>query len=841
MAKTKRSSGGRTTKQRLHTRAVSRTRPAAKKAVKATRGKTAKTKTSSPRKTAKTKTSNARKTTARKAAARKTAVRKTAARKTAVRKTAARKTAVRKTATRKSAVRKATARKSAVRKTAARKTAKAKTSNARATTARKTTKTTKGKSRQRVATAARRPAATKAVTPKATAARRPAATKAVMRKATATKAVTPKAAASKVERRSATATARGVPVPSAPVAPGASAADRQPLIGVRVGRLPPRAESRAALPPRPGFSSPHMTRLAVSPTLRREEITQHIWKRVDELAGALGISALRTEQRRAIRSVLEGKDTLVALPSGFGKSACYQVPAQLLPQPVVVVSPRAALGREHHDRLLHRRVPAVRLDASVQNGQRKSALARVAQGGPLIVLTTPDELAGAELSEALARTGIALLVVDDAHTVSEWSDELCGAATLLGSLIARLGSPPMMALLGAAPPAVRHDVVDGLGLRAPTVVDDVALRDNIVFETLEARGEVRQRALVQLVMRLRRPGIIYAGTPREVDAIHAALGAARVPVHRYHPELPAGERVGEQLNFMLPGRRTVMVATSAFAPHAGLVGLGEAHHMDRAPDGFGLGLDKRDVRFVIHWGAPASLEQYAREIGAAGRDGELSHAVILFEPGDSSRNAATLARHRIAAQHLSSFVRALEARAMEATSIAVESLALESGLTRSTADTLALVLDSAGLVSYRAGWLTPSVPTALLMEQARRLATRIGTLRAQDEKRLEAVSRYVGGSPSECRRVALARYFGTAGLARCGKCSACGEPSLVTTTDSDAPRRREPARDFSVTRVDDNRGYDRYQRFEHGYSSDRQKESLTAKLGDFGDALARAR
>ncbi len=574
----------------------------------------------------------------------------------------------------------------------------------------------------------------------------------------------------------------------------------------------------------------------MSPTLRRGEVTQDTWKQVDALARDLGLPGLRPQQRRAIRSALEGKDTLVALPSGFGKSACYQIPAQLLPQPVVVVSPRATLGREHHDRLLHRRVPAVRVDAAVQNGQRKSALARIAQGGPLVVLTTPDALATSELSEALARTGISLLVVDEAHTVSEWSDELCAASSLLGSLIARLGSPPLMALAGAAPPAVRHDIVDALGLRSPTVVDDLAIRDNIVLEAVEARGEVRQRALVQLVMRLRRPGIIYAGTPREVDAIHAALGAARVPVHRYHAELPAGERVGEQLNFMLPGRRTVMVATSAFAPHVGLVGLGDAQQLDRAPEGFGLGLDKRDVRFVIHWGAPATLEQYAREIGAAGRDGELAHAVLLFEPGDSSKNAALLARHRINAQHLAMFVRALEARALEASSTAVESLALESGLTRATADTLASALDAAGLVSYRSGWITIQAPPLLLSEQARRLGAHLATLRAQDDKRLESVSRYV--ESSECKRVALGRYFGAAGLARCGKCSACGEPTLITTTgnETDVPRRREPARDFSVTRVD------RYERFEHGYSSDRRPgQSLTAKLGEFDVPIARVR
>jgi hypothetical protein len=183
------------------------------------------------------------------------------------------------------------------------------------------------------------------------------------------------------------------------------------------------------------------------------------------------------------------------------------------------------------------------------------------------------------------------------------------------------------------------------------------------------------------------------------------------------------------------------------------------------------------------------------------------------------------------------FVRALESRALEASSTAVESLALESGLTRATADTLASALDAAGLVSYRAGWLTVQVPTLLLSEQARRLGAELATLRAQDDKRLEAVNRYVEGG--ECKRVALGRYFGAAGLARCGKCSACGEPSLITTSGSgaEAPHRREPARDFSVTRVD------RYERFEHGYSSDRrQAQSLTAKLGDFNDVpIARVR
>jgi superfamily II DNA helicase RecQ len=176
-------------------------------------------------------------------------------------------------------------------------------------------------------------------------------------------------------------------------------------------------------------------------------------------------------------------------------------------------------------------------------------LAQIAAGGPLIVIATPEALASQEILSALISSGIALAVVDDAHAVSEWSDEVRPALAQFSETLARLGKPPVLALLGAATPATRHDVVRALELRDPQLIEGPALRDNIALDVVECRGEVRQRLLVELVMRLRRPGIVFCSTPR-VDAVHAALRVLNAPVPS--AAYPASGWAA-QLSFSLPG------------------------------------------------------------------------------------------------------------------------------------------------------------------------------------------------------------------------------------------------------------------------------------------------
>ncbi len=813
-------------------------RPLAKTTAKRTGAKTTTKRAGAKTKTTRTgaKTTRAVKATkAARAGAKANKTKRTLA-KTKAKRTGAKTTRAAK-ATKAARAAKATKAARAAKATKAARAAKA-TKAARAAKANKTTRAAKATKATRAAKATKA-ARAGAKTNKTSRAR--AKTKARTTPATArTKAGTKRAvakAASAVARPSVVAVKR----PATPAAPDRQspppapalqpvAAETRPRtlpLGVRVGRMRPRAESAASAPaelgPVPSLAEASLAEvpLAVRPTLARAPFTQEMWPRVDAAAARLGIDKLTSEQRRAIRAILEGRDAVVSFPAGAGKTSTALIAALIHGQPVVLVSPLVSLGRELCDRLLTRRVPVIRVDPSIHGEERKRALARIGAPGALIVITTPDSLASDDLVHALARSGIAFVAVDDAHAASEWAHEYRPAHAGLGRALARLGSPQIAALCAPSTAAVRHDVAARLGLRAPVVIDGAPLRDNVALDTLEARGEVRQRALVSLVMRLRRPGIIYCATPRDVDAVYNALRALRVPAHRYHGEMPAGERGGELLGFVLPGRRTVMVATSAFAPTTGIAGLGELGRLDLAPSGFGLGLEKRDVRFVIHYQAPASLEQYLREIGAAGRDGEPATCTLMYDPGDRSRNDALLSQTRIRAAHAVELAKALESYAIDGRAATLEALALAARQSHKNAELLCAVLADAGLVRLASGWARAAVPAPELLDRARRLAAALDTLQREDARRLDAVATYArsGG----CRSLHLGRYLGMTDSAECGRCSACDGSAFdgrrLAAPDIDVvPQRREPARTFSVTRVDEPRP---------------ASAPLTAKLGEF--------
>ncbi len=684
---------------------------------------------------------------------------------------------------------------------------------AKKTTKRVAKKTTKRSTARRNAPkrAARKVAKRVAKKPVAKKTTRRVAKKATTKRTVKVLAVPKRTAAKTTQRAARTATAPRPAAPSAPaVAPAPPAPTRTLPQGVRLGRLAPRA---ALAKPPPRASAP-------PPSTTRAPFTQETWKEVDAAAARLGIAQLRSEQRHVIRALVEGRDALVVLPAGIGKSSTVLIAAQLLRQPVVVVSPLVSLLRAEHDRLLQRRIPGVRVDASIHGAERRQALSRIAEGGSLMVLTTPDGLCDDELVAALSRSGVALVAVEEAHTVSEWAHQFRPASARLGEQLWRLGAPPIAALTSTATTETRHDIADRLGLRSPAVFDTAPHRDNVALDVIEARGEVRQRALVSLVMRLRRPGIIFCRTPRDVEAVYGALRALRVPAHRYHGEMPAGERGGEQLNFMVPGRRTVMVATSGFTPSTGIAGLGEIGRLDLTPGGFGLGVQKRDVRFVIHYQSPASLEQYVREIGLAGRDGEPATCVLFHEPADRSHSEALLAGVRIRPRHVSALAEALESYAHEQRPATVEALALAAGQSHGNAELLSAVLADAGLVTLSSGWVRPSVPGPILLEKARRLSARLSVLERQDARRLDAIAEYA--TSRRCRSLFLSRYFGVLGQEPCGRCGVCKPAEHAVGGDTAAPVRRSPARTFSVSYA--GRAYT---------ERDERSSPLTAKLGDF--------
>lgn len=455
---------------------------------------------------------------------------------------------------------------------------------------------------------------------------------------------------------------------------------------------------------------------------------------------------------------LAGRDVLVVLPTGFGKSACYQVPSMVQPRPVVLVSPLLALLRDQHEKLLARDIPVERIDGTIRGLARRAALKRVAAGGSLLVMTTPETLAGNELGEALQSAGIALAAIDEAHCISEWGHDFRPEYLRLGERLRELGSPPIVALTATATQSVREDIVRYLGMRDPVVVSSSPHRANLAFEVLEISGADRLRALARFVKRLRRPGIVYCATTKSVDDLYGALRLLRMPVHHYHGRMPAKERNAEQELYMRHGRRTIMVATSAF----------------------GLGIDKPDIRYIVHYQSPASLEQYVQEAGRAGRDGRRSDCVLLYDPKDRDIHEALLQTSRVRPDQLYRLTAALAAYAGEDRAPDLEALALSAQLSERLVKALLAVLEEAGLVTVGDDGVHITTAASEFEEQARSLAGRFLTLRTQDGRRLDRIAEYA--NTSECRAIFLRRYFGEEAGEPCGLCDICrGAPERPST------------------------------------------------------------
>jgi ATP-dependent DNA helicase RecQ len=463
----------------------------------------------------------------------------------------------------------------------------------------------------------------------------------------------------------------------------------------------------------------------------------------------LGISKLHAEQKRVLGEVLAGRDVLMVLPTGFGKSACYQIPSMILPKPVLVISPLLALMRDQSDKLDQLGVPCVRLDGTVRGKERQKALARVAEGGSLLVLTTPESLFNEEVHGALRKSGISMAAVDEAHCISEWGFDFRPAYLQLGERIRGLGRAPILALTATATEKVRDAIQRFLGLEDTVVVSDSPHRSNLAFDVLRCGEGARLRAMLRLAFRVRRPGIIYCSTTREVDEIYTVFQRFGIPCHRYHGKMSASERTKNQDGFMRRGRRTVMVATSAF----------------------GLGIDKSDIRYVMHYHAPGSLEQYVQEAGRAGRDGRRANCILLYAPEDRKIHEALLSRSRVRPEQLYKLGRALAAWAGEDKTPSLSALALSANLGTRTTGALLALLEEATLVRFDQTAVYVTVPADQIEEESRKLASQFETLRTQDQRRLEAVADYA--DVTECRGAYLAGYFGEASDFRCGLCDRC--------------------------------------------------------------------
>ncbi len=473
-----------------------------------------------------------------------------------------------------------------------------------------------------------------------------------------------------------------------------------------------------------------------------------------EARARFGVERFRPGQREALEAVFSQRNVLVLMPTGAGKSLCYQLPALFLPKPVVVVSPLIALMQDQQEKAQDADIVVEKIDSTLNTTESAEAMDVVQAGISQLIYVTPERLENPEFLAKLAEGGVSLLAVDEAHCISQWGHDFRPAYLGLRYARERLGNPPVIALTATATENVVRDILTELNAQDAIIVSTGIERTNLrlaVYSTVNE--EAKQMRLSELIANREGTGIVYTATVRSAVALHDWFKIEGVPVAHYHGRMPVRERERVQSDFMQNNVK-VLIATKAF----------------------GLGIDKPDIRFVYHYEFPDSLETYYQEAGRAGRDGKPADAALLYRLEDKRIQSFFLGGRYPKAAECKAVYDALDSP------LPAVDAAKKSGVSQRRTQVILHLLREGELVRRAPGGYRRTEKPYVHADVEHLVAAYEERSRS-DRRRLEEMMRYA--QSAQCRKQFLRAYFSEPEGEPCGTCDNCAS-GLASGSSSSA-------------------------------------------------------
>jgi ATP-dependent DNA helicase RecQ len=480
-----------------------------------------------------------------------------------------------------------------------------------------------------------------------------------------------------------------------------------------------------------------------------------------------GIRKFRPGQRELIEAVQAGRDAIGILPTGAGKSLTYQLPALTTSKPVLVLTPLIALMQDQQEKLAGLGIAAAKLNSTLTATEEAAVVEGIERGAYKLIYVTPERLENSQQLDQLKRRGISLMVIDEAHCVSQWGHDFRPAYLGVRDAWRELGRPALLALTATATPDVLADIQSQLDMRDPVVVQTGIERPNLFIEVLRTPSELEKRTrLLAILHEQPSPGLIYSSTIRLAKELHGWLQVHDVVAGLYHGKLSSREREDVQRRFMADELQ-IMVATSAF----------------------GLGVDKPNIRFIVHYNFPDSLETYYQEAGRAGRDGKRARVALLYRLEDKRLQSYFLGGKYPKRHETSKLLDVLHTLNGEGGAVPFAKLAEFADISERHCKVIAAQLEDAGIAERKRGRVkllrhcTDPAELATLLDAYERRRT-------HDRERLDAIMHYA--QSASCRRRLLYDYFEEPMQDDCGHCDNCeahaaGQPAAGLDKATIAP------------------------------------------------------